>query len=105
MKCLQCGRCCFYLVTIIKPEFIKRNLDIDSLPEEALLTLDGSTKCPHLLWDNDKAVCKIQHYDWFKDTPCGQFTQEIEESADSLCRTGVWMKNNPETQKHLTLIK
>ena len=105
MKCLQCGRCCFYLIIVVRPKFIKKNLDLTSLSDEAFLCLDGSQKCPHLSGDNDKAVCAIHHYSWFKDTPCGQFTQEIEEALDTPRRTGVWMRRNPETWEHLTLRK
>lgn len=105
MKCLQCGRCCFYLVIAIHPEFVKDVLDINTLPDEAYLCLDGSRKCPHLSWDNEQAICAIHHYSWFKDTPCGQFTQEIEKSEDTPCRTGVWMRENPDTWKSLTMRK
>jgi len=101
MKCLRCGRCCFYAVVIIRPEAVKEDLNIDALHEEDLKFLNNE-KCPHLSWDNDVAICAIHHYLWFKDTPCGQYTQ-IERSADTSCRTGVWMQKNPEAGKHLTM--
>jgi len=87
MKCLQCGRCCFYAVIIIKPESISEDLDMDCLTDDDLMALDGTEKCPHLTWEGRKAFCNIHHYDWFPDTPCGQFTQ-IEASPHSFCRIG-----------------
>lgn len=35
--------------------------------------------------------CKIHHYEWFKDTPCGEFTQV--ERENSKCRIGNYKVN------------
>ena len=103
MKCLRCGRCCFYMAVVIAPEAVKPDLDVYALKEEDCICLDGSTKCPHLSWINDEAVCVIHDYAWFKDTPCGSFTQEIESCSCSVCRVGEYMIKNPDIWKKITL--
>ena len=102
MKCLRCGRCCFYLAVIIHPDSVKEDLDLDSLKEEDMLTLDGSEKCPYLSWENENAVCAIHHYSWFKNTPCGAHTQ-VEPSSDTLCRVGKILRTNKTAWKFATL--
>jgi len=101
MKCLRCGRCCFYSIIVIHPNSVRENLDLDSLKEEDSMFLDGSKKCPHLSWKGKDAVCAIYHYSWFKDTPCGRFTQ-VESSLDTLCRIGEMLRTNEESWKFLT---
>jgi len=55
--------------------------------EANLLCLDGSQRCPHLKGTKPgEYSCSIHHYDWFKETPCGQYGQI--EQRDSDCRTG-----------------
>jgi len=103
MKCLRCGRCCFYNVVVIRPERVKEDLNLGTLSEDDILLLDGSTTCPFLIWEGDQAVCKIHGHPWFKDTPCGQFTQEIEKSESSPCRTGTYMRANIQLWRKLTL--
>jgi len=103
MKCLRCGRCCFYMVVIIAPEAVKPDLDICSLKDKDFVCLDGTKPCPHLSWANNEAVCAIHNHDWFQETPCGQFTQEIESSSDSVCRVGEFMLKNPDVWKKITL--
>jgi hypothetical protein len=41
--------------------------------------------CPHLKLI-DTAECLIHHYDWYKETPCADYTQI--ETIDSNCRMG-----------------
>jgi len=105
MKCLQCGRCCFYNVIIVKPETVKDDLDTDTLTEDDLMALDGTEKCPHLTWVGRQAICEIHHHVWFPDTPCGQYRQEVEKSVHSSCRVGVYMldSKNENTWRHITL--
>jgi len=102
MICLRCGRCCFYHVVIIDPKSIKKDLDVNSLKESDLIILDGTSKCPHLEWEKDKAFCKIHHYKWFKDTPCGQYGQ-IEGNVSDNCRLGEYLQKNPDVWKKLVL--
>ena len=42
--------------------------------------------CPHLRWDNRKFKCAIHQYDWYKETPCYEFTQIEDKNSD--CRIG-----------------
>jgi Fe-S-cluster containining protein len=91
MICLRCGYCCINLsVIIIHPDYIQKELKFENLPEKAfMLKFDGEL-CPHLAFEDKKAICKIHHFDWFKDTPCHQHTQ-IEQSKDCNCRMGEYL--------------
>ncbi len=88
MICLRCGYCCINLsVVIIHPDFIQEELCVDDLPEEAFkLKLDGEV-CDYLTFKNNKAICKIHHLNWFKYTPCHEYTQ-IAPTKDYNCRMG-----------------
>jgi len=86
MICLRCGYCCLkYLVAVVKdPE--------KGLIEGNALVLNGTIKCPHLDGIPGKSSCKIHHYEWFKETPCGQHTQF--ETENSNCRIGEYIIKN-----------
>lgn len=87
MKCLRCGYCCyFYEVIIVSKEAIRPDGSIDFEDESSYQSKHTGEQCPHLLWDNDTAVCSIHRYEWFCDTPCGQHTQI--ESTSTPCRLG-----------------
>jgi len=93
MICQRCGKCCCNsLVIVIHPDFVKEKLNLCELTKEAFLFINGKP-CPHLTWDGDIAICKIHHYDWYKDTPCYSHGQ-IEYSINDPCRTGVWIREN-----------
>jgi hypothetical protein len=100
MRCLRCGKCCFdSAVVIIKPEFVKEDLVVDELPQEAFIgivpgmEIEGVlSQCPHLVCDKDGTSCKIHHYKWFEDTPCFQYGQ-IEKDPDQPCRFGEYIRN------------
>lgn len=89
MRCLRCGYCCLtMLIPIIEdPE--------KGVVEDNIICLDGSQRCPHLRGDRPGDYsCSIHHYDWFKDTPCGQYDQV--ERKDSDCRTGTYKLKKEE---------
>lgn len=81
MKCLKCGYCCLnFLIVIIKEP--KKGI-----VEGNLEALDGTKRCPHLIGNKPgEYSCSIHHYDWFKDTPCGEYSQV--ERQERNCRTG-----------------
>jgi len=84
MKCLRCGHCCltYAIVAVDDPN--------KPLNESNVLLLDGTTRCPHLTGDKaGEYGCDIHHHTWFKDTPCGQFTQI--EAKDCPCRLGTYI--------------
>jgi len=84
MICLHCGHCCLnYLIVIVKdPE--------KGITEKNCQVLDGSTRCPHLEGSKlGEYNCKIHHYSWFKETPCGQYDQ-IEQKISN-CRMGEYL--------------
>jgi len=94
MICNRCGYCCSYFTVIIRPGSVREDLDFEELDEYDFLGLDGSERCPHLFIVDGKAHCAVHHYDWFPNTPCGQYAQIGEE--DEVCRTGAYMKEHPE---------
>jgi len=70
--CVRCGYCCTnYLVSIIvDPEIGYADGNIKSIN-----TLEE--KCPHLEGDKPgKYSCKVHHFDWFEDSPCGRFNAD-----------------------------
>lgn len=100
MSCVRCGRCCFYLVIVVSPEYSeKENLDLEILPEKAFICVDGEeTICPHLTWDdiNDVAICKIHDKPWFKYTSCYRHNNP-EFGEIQPCRIGPTIRNHSET--------
>lgn len=97
MICTNCGLCCIdYMVVIIKPEYLCDTIqEFEKLDQEAFMGKDSGNPCTYLYWEDGKSRCKIHNYEWYKLTPCYDFTQ-IEESADCLCRLGEYIdKNQP----------
>jgi hypothetical protein len=70
--CVRCGYCCTqYLVPIVKvPELGPIGGNI--------IAIDGAKeRCPHLEGEAPgEYSCKIHSYEWFPDTPCGQFNSD-----------------------------
>jgi hypothetical protein len=92
MRCANCGYCCYMLdVIIIRREFIRPDLVIDELPEEAFMHKPCKEVCPHLTTKDDEAFCTIHYYEWYKETPCYSHGQ-IEKSKDDPCRMGEYLK-------------
>lgn len=88
MKCLHCGYCCikYAVVIVVDPEKgpVKGNLE----------WRDGTKPCRHLQGNKPgEYKCKVHHYPWFKETPCGQHTQ-VELSRKDVCRMGEYILKN-----------
>ena len=93
MKCLQCGYCCIYYdVMIIAPHEVKEDLVIDSKHSFEVIPKRSGKECPHLRWEENKAVCSIHHYKWYKDTPCFHHGQ-VEKRATEFCRIGAGIQS------------
>ncbi len=91
--CLRCGQCCIVsLVAIIKPECIDDVLDFESetILDKIMHKPDGP--CPHLEWNDNKAICKIHDKPWYKKTPCYSHNQIPDNTK---CRTGLYF-SKPE---------
>lgn len=81
MQCLRSGFCCVYLsvVIVIDP---KKGINSDNIRVK-----ETGEICPHLKGSGPgDYFCNIHDYDWFVNTPCGEFTQI--EDKDSPCRLG-----------------
>lgn len=78
MKCFRCGYCCINYAVIIVNDPEK------GIVEGNLIFKDSGEKCPHLSFGGSKSVCNIHSYDWYKETPCYQFTQ----IGGTVCRIG-----------------
>lgn len=94
MKCLNCGFCCVkYDVMIIHPDkAYNENMIIEDLDPKYIIHKGYDIICPHLDIINNKSYCKIHKYNWYKLTPCYQFSQ-IESNEESLCRVGNAISN------------
>jgi len=93
MKCLRCGYCCINLSLVtIHPDYIKEDLIINELPEEAFIFKPDGEKCPHLTFEDNKAVCKIHQYNWYYQTPCYNHNQIERKNSD--CRLGKHIIDN-----------
>lgn len=94
MKCIHCGYCCIMLdVIIVHPKYIEVIKSIEELCDEHMVMhKEYNQKCPHLYLQDQEWKCKIHDYPWFKDTPCARHSQ-IEESIESICRTGKYRKD------------
>jgi hypothetical protein len=95
MKCLRCGKCCGYLVAVVKnPTKVKPDEDFTGdFDENNVITLSGGgIPCPHLMGCMvGEYSCAIHHYPWYKHTPC--FAHSQFETEDSNCRVGEWILN------------
>ena len=91
MICTHCGICCIdYLVIVIKPEYICETIEeFNNLTEEAFMGKKDFQPCPHLTWEHGLSRCAIHDYDWYKLTPCYEFTQT--EDSNCICRLGEWV--------------
>jgi hypothetical protein len=84
MICLRCGLCCIYLnVTIVNPISIRPDGTIDPDKRDAVVFKPAGQKCPHLVYQEDKAVCTIHHLACYHGTSCEQFEQLGPD--DSIC--------------------
>jgi hypothetical protein len=62
--------------------------------EDNILCIDGTQRCPHLTGDKPgEYFCKIHHYEWFAETPCGQFSQIEREDSDCRIDAHLLQKN------------
>ena len=53
----------------------------------------GRNPCPYLFWEDGESRCRIHEFEWFKLTPCHEFTQ-VEDSPDCVCRLGEHVNEN-----------
>jgi hypothetical protein len=76
MICLRCGCCCFYLdISIVNPGAIRQDGTIDTEHCEPMIFKPKGQLCPHLVYLEDKASCKIHELECYGGTPCEQFEQ------------------------------
>ncbi|MFB3766018.1 MAG: hypothetical protein ACE14P_12335 [Methanotrichaceae archaeon] len=89
MKCIRCGRCCTKLdIYIVNPESIRSDGTMD--PSYQMIFKPGGTRCPHLTYHGETAVCIIHHLLCYRGTPCDLFEQFGPE--DSICIMGSYFK-------------
>lgn len=93
MICLRCGHCCINYMTSIVNDPLKgitnNNIILNNKP------------CKHLSGNKPgKYKCLIYDYEWYKKTPCFEFTQ-IEKSSDIPCRIGYYIINGYSHNKRL----
>ena len=92
MKCIRCGRCCIELdIYIINPESIRPDGTIDIDLSVQMVLKPGGTRCPHLTYQEQIAVCTIHHLPCYRGTPCDLFDQFGPE--DGICMMGCYYKD------------
>lgn len=57
MKCQRSGSCCFSMFVVIRD-----GNDWRAKP--------GGILCPHVTWEETKAICGVHEEPWFTETPC-----------------------------------
>jgi len=81
MICLRSGYCCINFDVLIVND---AELGIS---EDNIIHKPYGVKCKHLEFDkNNVASCLVHDKEWYKDTPCFEFTQI--EYSNSNCRLG-----------------
>lgn len=84
MICQRCGCCCVYLdVAIVDPTSIRRDGTVDPGDTDSVMFKPKGQPCPHLIYLEGKAVCKIHELPIYRGTPCEQFEQLGRE--DDVC--------------------
>lgn len=84
MICLRCGYCCIQYDVIIVDD-----PDI-GIEESNMKHKPNGVRCQHLVGEAGECACAIHDRPWYNETPCWQFGQ-IEPSADTECRMGVYV--------------
>ena len=91
MICQRCGYCCIaYDVIVVKPEMVDSVTSIDSLLPKDLMHKPSGHRCPHLSFEDGNANCQIHDKDWYRETPCYEYTQ-VESSTEDPCRMGAFI--------------
>lgn len=110
MICQRCGCCCVYLdVAIVNPRSIRPDGTIDPKDSDSVVFKPKGQPCPHLIYLEGKAVCKIHELPIYRGTPCEQFEQLGRE--DDVCMMSCYfllIEGNPSpnnSQKALKLEK
>ena len=81
MICLRCGLCCVNLnIAIINPTSIQPDGTVNPDEPDSIILKPAGQKCPHLVYNEDKAVCIIHHLACYRGTSCEQFEQFGPES-------------------------
>lgn len=84
MICQRCGCCCVYLdVAIVNPTSIRLDGTVDPEDIDSVMFKPKGQPCPHLIYLEGRAVCKIHGLHIYRGTPCEQFEQFGR--ADDVC--------------------
>lgn len=103
MICQRCGCCCVYLdVAIVNPSSIRLDGTVDPEDNDSVIFKPKGQPCPHLIYLEGKAVCKIHELPIYRGTPCEQFEQLGRE--DDFCMMscyfhlvyGILLHNSPQ---------
>ena len=100
MICLRCGCCCVYLdVAIVNPASIRLDGTVGPEYIDPVVFKPKGQTCPHLIYLEGKAVCKIHELPCYRGTPCEQFEQLGRE--DDVCMMSCYfhlVEGHPSSQ-------
>ena len=85
MKCLRCGHCCKYYLSVVVD-----NPALGISEGNIISNLGDGTSCKHLRGDKPgEYSCDVHHFDWYKETPCYAHCQVGKD--DEPCRIGKYV--------------
>ena len=80
MICLRSGYCCINYDVMIVDDLSK------GIIKDNIVHKSSGVECKHLKFNGLEAECLAHNEDWYKETPCFEFTQI--ESKNTNCRVG-----------------
>ncbi|NYT01978.1 MAG: hypothetical protein GKC10_04385, partial [Methanosarcinales archaeon] len=92
MICLRCGYCCTHLdVSIVNPRAIRPDGSLDPGRRDSMIPKPAGWRCPHLAFQDGKAVCTIHQLPCYQGSPCDQFEQFGPQ--DDVCILGAYFRS------------
>jgi len=94
MICMRCGNCCTHLdVAVANPNCIRADGSLDRDRPGSVIFKPSGTACPHLAFEEGRAVCTIHHLSCYAGSPCDQFEQIGYK--DDVCIMGSYFRSLP----------
>lgn len=91
MKCLRCGYCCINLdVAIVNPESIMPDGTVIPGSCDPIIFKPAGQRCPHLIFQSERAACTIHDFACYRGSSCEQFEQIGRQ--DDVCVMGAYFK-------------
>lgn len=93
--CVRCGYCCIRYDVIVPLPSTKKNIVVGAYKP-------SGERCWNLIYENDKATCKIHDTKLYKGCPCFDYVNDHREEE---CRIGVFMITDEKNKEQLEEIR